>query len=74
MSLRRLATVYRTARVLVAEGILCELPFGAGESRCGLVKEQNHYHLRWLWRIAFATDRLVADGSVFANPGDAIQL
>jgi len=39
-----LATVYRTARVLVAEGILCELPFGAGESRFGLVKEQNHYH------------------------------
>ena len=39
-----LATVYRTLRVLVAEGILCELPFGAAESRFGFVKEQNHYH------------------------------
>ena len=39
-----LATVYRTLRVLVAEGILCELPFGAAESRFGYVKEQNHYH------------------------------
>ena len=39
-----LATVYRTLRVLVAEGVLCELPFGAGQSRFGLVKEQNHYH------------------------------
>jgi Fur family peroxide stress response transcriptional regulator len=39
-----LATVYRTLRVLVAEGILCELPFGASESRFGYVKEQNHYH------------------------------
>jgi Fur family ferric uptake transcriptional regulator/Fur family peroxide stress response transcriptional regulator len=39
-----LTTVYRTLRVLVAEGILCELPFGPGESRFGLVKEQNHYH------------------------------
>ena len=37
-----LATVYRTLRVLVAEGILCELPFGAAESRFGYVKEQNH--------------------------------
>lgn len=39
-----LATVYRTLRVLVAEGTLCELPFGAAESRFGFVKEQNHYH------------------------------
>ena len=39
-----LATVYRTLRVLVAEGVLCELPFGAGQSRFGLVKDQNHYH------------------------------
>lgn len=39
-----LATVYRTLRVLVAEGILCELPFGAAESRFGHVTEQNHYH------------------------------
>jgi Fur family ferric uptake transcriptional regulator/Fur family peroxide stress response transcriptional regulator len=39
-----LATVYRTLRVLVAEGILCELPFGTAESRFGYVKEQNHYH------------------------------
>ena len=39
-----LATVYRTLRVLVAEGILCDLPFGAAESRFGYVKEQNHYH------------------------------
>ena len=39
-----LATVYRTLRVLVAEGILCELPFGAAESRFGFVREQNHYH------------------------------
>jgi Fur family peroxide stress response transcriptional regulator len=39
-----LPTVYRTLRVLVAEGVVCELPFGAGQSRFGLVKEQNHYH------------------------------
>lgn len=39
-----LATVYRTLRVLVAEGILCELPFGAAESRFGHVTEQSHYH------------------------------
>jgi len=39
-----LATVYRTLRVLVAEGVLCELPFGTGQSRFGLVKDQNHYH------------------------------
>jgi Fur family transcriptional regulator, peroxide stress response regulator len=39
-----LATIYRTLRVLVAEGILCELPFGVAEKRFGHVKEQNHYH------------------------------
>lgn len=39
-----LATVYRTLKALVAEGALCELPFGAGESRFGLNLEQAHYH------------------------------
>jgi|GEM_PF-587206 len=39
-----LATVYRTLRTLVAEGILCELPFGTSESRFGLTTEQRHYH------------------------------
>ena len=39
-----LATVYRTLRTLVSEGILCELPFGTSESRFGLVMEQTHYH------------------------------
>src|SRR5659263_562162 len=29
-----LATVYRTLGVLVAEGVLCELPFGAGLFVC----------------------------------------
>ena len=39
-----LATTYRTLRVLVADGALCELPFGTSESRFGLTLEQNHYH------------------------------
>lgn len=39
-----LATVYRTIRNLVADGTLCELPFGTNESRFGLVTEQKHYH------------------------------
>jgi Fur family peroxide stress response transcriptional regulator len=39
-----LATVYRTLRVLAAEGILCELPFGEGGSRFGLALEGTHYH------------------------------
>ncbi len=39
-----LATVYRTLRALVAEGVLCELPFGTSESRFGLSREQKHYH------------------------------
>ena len=39
-----LATVYRTIRGLVADGTLCELPFGTSESRFGLVTEQKHYH------------------------------
>jgi Fur family peroxide stress response transcriptional regulator len=39
-----LATVYRTLRTLVSEGILCELPFGTSESRFGLTMEQTHYH------------------------------
>lgn len=39
-----LATVYRTLRTLVAEGILCELPFGTSEARFGLIKEEQHYH------------------------------
>src|SRR5659263_418145 len=37
-----LATVYRTLGVLVAEGVLCELPFGAGQSRFGLVADSGH--------------------------------
>ena len=39
-----LATVYRTLRILVAEGLLCELPFGSSEARFGLVREERHYH------------------------------
>jgi Fur family peroxide stress response transcriptional regulator len=39
-----LATVYRTLKTLVAEGTLCELPFGTSESRFGLTLEQKHYH------------------------------
>ena len=39
-----LATVYRTLKTLMADGILCELPFGTNESRFGLVTEQKHYH------------------------------
>ena len=39
-----LATVYRTLRILVAEGLLCELPFGSSETRFGLVREERHYH------------------------------
>ena len=39
-----LATVYRTLRLLVADGTLCELPFGTSESRFGLAMEQRHYH------------------------------
>jgi Fur family peroxide stress response transcriptional regulator len=39
-----LATVYRTLRMLVADGTLCELPFGTNESRFGLTLEQKHYH------------------------------
>ncbi|MEJ2368471.1 MAG: transcriptional repressor [Acidobacteriota bacterium] len=39
-----LATVYRTLNHLVADGALCELPFGTSESRFGLVTEQKHYH------------------------------
>lgn len=39
-----LATTYRTLRTLVAEGTLCELPFGTGESRFGLNLEHKHYH------------------------------
>ena len=39
-----LATVYRTLRTLVAEGILCELPFGTSEARFGLIKAERHYH------------------------------
>ena len=39
-----LATVYRTLRTLVADGALCELPFGTSESRFGLTLEQTHYH------------------------------
>lgn len=39
-----LATVYRTLRTLVSEGILCELPFGTSEARFGLIKTEQHYH------------------------------
>jgi Fur family transcriptional regulator, peroxide stress response regulator len=39
-----LATVYRTLKALVAEGILCELPFGSTEARFGLIREERHYH------------------------------
>jgi Fur family transcriptional regulator, peroxide stress response regulator len=39
-----LATVYRTLRALVSEGLLCELPFGTSESRFGLTREHKHYH------------------------------
>lgn len=39
-----LATTYRTLRTLVADGTLCELPFGTNESRFGLTLEQKHYH------------------------------
>ncbi len=34
-----LATVYRTLRLLVADGTLCELPFGTSESRFGLAMD-----------------------------------
>jgi Fe2+ or Zn2+ uptake regulation protein len=39
-----LATVYRTLRALVAEGVLCELPFGTSEARFGLISVESHYH------------------------------
>ncbi len=39
-----LATVYRTLRILVSEGLLCELPFGSSEARFGLVRKERHYH------------------------------
>jgi Fe2+ or Zn2+ uptake regulation protein len=39
-----LATVYRTLKALVREGVLCELPFGASEARFGLIAEERHYH------------------------------
>ena len=39
-----LATVYRTLRALVGEGVLCELPFGTSGARFGLIKEERHYH------------------------------
>ena len=39
-----LATVYRTLRALVAEGLLCELPFGTSEARFGLSRNETHYH------------------------------
>lgn len=39
-----LATVYRTLKTLVAQGIICELPFGISESRFGLAMEKPHYH------------------------------
>jgi Fur family peroxide stress response transcriptional regulator len=39
-----LATTYRTLRTLVADGSLCELSFGANESRFGLSLEQRHDH------------------------------
>jgi Fe2+ or Zn2+ uptake regulation protein len=39
-----LATVYRTLKALVKDGILCELPFGTSEARFGLIREEKHYH------------------------------
>lgn len=39
-----LATTYRTLRTLVADGVLCELPFGTNESRFGLSMEEKHDH------------------------------
>jgi len=39
-----LATVYRTLKALVTEGVICELPFGTSEARFGLIKNEAHYH------------------------------
>lgn len=39
-----LATVYRTLKALVKEGVLCELPFGTSEARFGLIQNETHYH------------------------------
>lgn len=39
-----LATVYRTLKSLVAAGLLCELNFGTGESRFGLLTGPRHDH------------------------------
>ena len=39
-----LATVYRTLKALVAAGQFCELNFGTGESRFGLLAGPRHDH------------------------------
>ena len=67
-----LATVYRTLRALVAEGTLCELPFGASEARFGLIKTEQHYHFicdlcRRIYDLPLAPriqlERIIQDGT-----------